>query len=117
MEASQTFKDKRSRLTKEQRERVTPELVEEIMEKHVSPEHWPSFRRRHKAEFRKIAEGYVSQCMTFSAKDTKRPYKARIKGLLVSEVNGKECRAEIGHSESYADQERSGCDQYIRRAD
>ena len=44
MEASQTFKDKRSRLTKEQRERVTPELVEEIMEKHVSPEHWPSFR-------------------------------------------------------------------------
>ena len=30
MEASQTFKDKRSRLTKEQRERVTPELVEEI---------------------------------------------------------------------------------------
>ena len=79
MEASQTFKDKRSRLTKEQRERVTPELVEEIMEKHVSPEHWPSFRRRHKAEFRKIAEGYVSQCMTFSAKDTKRPYKARIK--------------------------------------
>ena len=33
MEASQTFKDKRSRLTKEQRERVTPELVEEIMEK------------------------------------------------------------------------------------
>lgn len=90
MEASQTFKDKRSRLTKEQRERVTPELVEEIMEKHVSPEHWPSFRRRHKAEFRKIAEGYVSQCMTFSAKDTKRPYKARIKGLLVSEVNGEE---------------------------
>ena len=60
MEASQTFKDKRSRLTKEQRERVTPELVEEIMEKHVLPEHWPSFRRRHKAEFRKIAEGYLS---------------------------------------------------------
>lgn len=90
MEASQTFKDRRSRLTKEQRERVTPELVEEIMEKHVLPEHWPSFRRRHKAEFRKIAEGYVSQCMTFTAKDTKRPYKARIKGLLVSEVNGEE---------------------------
>ena len=120
MEASQTFKDKRSRLTKEQRERVTPELVEEIMEKHVLPEHWPSFRRRHKAEFRKIAEGYVSQCMTFSAKDTKRPYKARIKGLLVSEVNGEERISFdflFAQRKSYADQERSGCDQYIRRAD
>lgn len=90
MEASQKFQDRRSRLTKEQRQRVTPELVEEIMEKHVLPEHWPSFRRRHKTEFRNIAEGYVSQCMTFTAKETKRPYKARIKGLLVSEVNGEE---------------------------
>ena len=78
MEASQTFKDKRSRLTKEQRERVTPELVEEIMEKHVSPEHWPSFRRRHKAEFRKFAEVYVSHCMSFSAIDTNRRYIALI---------------------------------------
>ena len=59
MEASQTFKDKRSRLTKEQRERVTPELVEEIMEKHVSPNIGrrfedgikPSFGKSPKATF------------------------------------------------------------------
>lgn len=81
---TQNFKNNWGRLSKEQRERVTPEFVENLMEPFVTPEQWPAFKQRNKAEFSKIAKGYVSKVMTFYSKQNNRPYKARIKGLLAS---------------------------------
>lgn len=73
-----------TRPSKEQRECITPEVVEDLMRQFVTKEQWPSFQQRNKAEFRRIADGYVSKALTLYSKQNNRPYKARVKGLLVN---------------------------------
>lgn len=72
------------RLNKEQRKQVSAEMVENLIQQYIIPEGREAFCRRHKAEFRNIADGNVSKALVLYAKKSNRAYKARIKGLLVN---------------------------------